>query len=77
MKREQASQKFQLMIEPSLIARIDTWRFANRVPSRASAFRTLLNDALKAKGPASAPTLPSHGSTTTPCEGKANEHVKD
>lgn len=46
MKKEALTDKVQIMIEPSLIRRIDDWRFENRVSSRSSAMRKLLEAAL-------------------------------
>lgn len=67
--KEARSAKVQLMVEPSLIGRIDDWRFTNRVGSRSQAMRSLINsglDAATAKGPAEAPTSPSHDQNHTP-----------
>lgn len=47
--KEALGAKFQLMIEPSLIERIDDWRFENRIPSRAKAVRCLVLTALDQK----------------------------
>lgn len=56
MKREARTERFQLMMEPSLVKRVDDWRYANRVTSRALAIRRLLDAGLdgteKQKGPA-------------------------
>ncbi|MCL7999918.1 hypothetical protein M8994_16910 [Brucella sp. 21LCYQ03] len=62
--KEALSAKVQIMIEPSLIKKIDDWRFTNRVSSRSRAMRELLKTILsdeKAKGPAEAATSPSQG----------------
>ncbi|MFS2324337.1 hypothetical protein U2P60_02755 [Brucella sp. H1_1004] len=62
--KEALSAKVQIMIEPSLIKQIDDWRFTHRVSSRSHAMRELLKTILrdeKAKGPATAPTVPSQG----------------
>lgn len=61
--KEGLTAKFQLMIEPSLLERIDDWRFNNRVSSRAHAMRQLMMSALdnnEENGPAEAATSPSH-----------------
>lgn len=44
--QEARTERFQLMIEPSLLQRIDDWRFFNRAPSRAHAMRQLMLEAL-------------------------------
>ncbi len=41
--------KFQMMLSPSEAERIDAWRFANRISSRAQAIRELVSDALDRK----------------------------
>lgn len=46
--------KFQMMLEKALSERIDDWRFANRVGTRASAIRQLVEKGLEAS--ASSPT---------------------
>lgn len=64
--KEALSEKVQIMAPPSLLARIDDWRFANRVATRSRAMRDLLAIALREeseKGAASAATDPRHGST--------------
>lgn len=45
------TERFQLMLSPQEIARIDDWRFANRVRSRAEALRRLVDKGLAALGP--------------------------
>lgn len=58
--KEGRTAKVQLMAEPSLIARIDDWRFEHRVGSRSMAMRQLIGNALdKKEGPAEAATSPS------------------
>ncbi|MBO9589091.1 hypothetical protein [Devosia sp.] len=66
---EAKSTKIQLMIEPSLIDRLDNWRFANRIGSRAAAMRSLINRGLASeneKGPASVGALPDPEQLTHP-----------
>ena len=36
-----------IKMNPKLVAKIDDWRFANRIPSRAAAIRALIEKALK------------------------------
>lgn len=63
--KEGLTSKIQIMIEPSLLRRLDDWRFANRIGSRSSAMRQLIKRGLgldQTKGPAEAATSPSHGS---------------
>lgn len=53
VSKESLTAKIQIMIEPSLIARIDDWRFERRIGSRSKAMRELLNivlDDQKTKG---------------------------
>ncbi|MCF1744706.1 hypothetical protein [Paradevosia shaoguanensis] len=68
MKDDARSVKFQLMVSPSELAAIDEYRWSHRLPSRAEAVRHLVRAGMfqKAKGPASAPTLPSHDQTHNP-----------
>lgn len=66
VSREGLTAKIQIMIEPSLIARIDDWRFERRIGSRSRAMRELLTiilDTQEEKGSAEAATSPSHSST--------------
>lgn len=51
MRKEGLTDKVQIMIEPSLIRRIDDWRFENRVSSRSNAMRKLLKVALDQLSP--------------------------
>ncbi|WP_338722394.1 hypothetical protein [Devosia sp. XK-2] len=63
---EAKSAKVQIMIEPSLVARIDDWRFENRVGSRSEAMRNLISRAMDAeneKGPAATAIAPDHEPT--------------
>jgi len=63
---EGRTAKVQIMIEPTLVAKIDDWRFANRVGSRSHAMRRLLNkgiEAEKEKGPAATAIAPDLNTT--------------
>lgn len=73
MMNEARSARLVMMLEPSLLKRIDDFRFTSRSNSRASAVRDLVELALK-NGPAGAPTPPSLGSSN-PDKGKANEQA--
>ena len=42
--------RLQLMLSPEEISALDDWRFAQRMPSRASAIRELLRRGLAAEG---------------------------
>jgi hypothetical protein len=46
----QRGERLQIMLNPEELAVIDTWRFAARMPSRASAIRELLKRGLAAEG---------------------------
>ena len=43
-------ERLQIMLSPTELRAIDTWRFAKRMPSRASAIRELLKRGLVAEG---------------------------
>jgi len=43
-------ERLQIMLMPGELRVIDTWRFAKRMPSRASAIRELLKRGLAAEG---------------------------
>jgi hypothetical protein len=43
-------ERLQIMLSPSELRIIDTWRFMKRMPSRASAIRELLKRGLAAEG---------------------------
>ena len=43
-------ERLQIMLTPEELRTIDTWRFAKRMPSRASAIRELLKRGLAAEG---------------------------
>lgn len=49
MQKEAKEARIPLMVEPSLVERIDTYRYANRIGSRAEAVRTLIREALEGK----------------------------
>lgn len=42
------TQKLQLMLDLDELQAIDDWRFANRMPSRSAAVRSLLHRGLEA-----------------------------
>ena len=42
--------RLQVMLNPEEISALDDWRFAHRMPSRASAIRELLKRGLAAEG---------------------------
>lgn len=68
---EGRTTRCQMLIEPSLVARIDDWRFSRRIASRAHAMRELMVAGLEAvheKGSAEAATSPSQ-INSNPCEG--------
>jgi hypothetical protein len=43
-------ERLQIMLSPGELRALDTWRFAKRMPSRASAIRELLKRGLVAEG---------------------------
>lgn len=43
-------ERLQIMLSPSELRVVDTWRFKKRMPSRASAIRELLKRGLSAEG---------------------------
>jgi hypothetical protein len=43
-------ERLQIMLSPTELRAIETWRFAKRMPSRASAIRELLRRGLAAEG---------------------------
>lgn len=47
-------ERLQIMLTPKELEALDTWRFATRMPSRASAIRELLKRGLAAAGFATA-----------------------
>jgi hypothetical protein len=50
MMEEPLSERVITPMTPAMVEAIDTWRFANRIPSRAEAVRQLIERGLKAKG---------------------------
>jgi hypothetical protein len=44
------AERLQIMLTQEELAALDDWRFANRMPSRASAVRELLKRGLSAEG---------------------------
>jgi hypothetical protein len=52
---EALTERIITPMSPALVASIDDYRFANRVPSRAEAMRTLLQRGLAANGSAAGP----------------------
>ena len=51
------TEKVQIMVEPEMIRRIDDWRFANRVPTRSLAMRSLIESALEQSAQTKKPEL--------------------
>lgn len=47
--KERKEQRIALMMEPTLADQIDTYRFANRIATRAEAMRKLIKEALETK----------------------------
>lgn len=47
--KERKEQRIALMMEPTLAGQIDTYRFANRIATRAEAMRKLIKEALETK----------------------------
>ena len=43
-------ERLQIMLTPEELRLVDTWRFAKRMPSRASAVRELLKRGIRAEG---------------------------
>jgi hypothetical protein len=73
---EPRTERVTMMMEKSLVARVDDYRFASRTGSRAGAIRTLIENGLfaqEAKGPVGASTPPSQDHDKSPL-GKAYEH---
>lgn len=62
-----ASQLLHILIAPELLKRIDDWRFANRIESRAEAVRQLIEAGLTAvTGPCADHTYASPEGDGTP-----------
>jgi hypothetical protein len=51
----QRAERLQIMLDPDELAAVDDFRFAKRMPSRASAVRELLKRGLTAEGFLTAP----------------------
>jgi hypothetical protein len=69
-------ERLQIMLTKQELEALDSWRFARRMPSRASAIRELLKRGLAAEGFVSAePGLHSRdfGVTGAPANGPARE----
>lgn len=49
MPRLSRETRLQIMLDEDELAAVDDWRFKQRMPSRASAVRKLLNIGLRAK----------------------------
>lgn len=73
--REPMSARLVMMLEPSVISRVDDYRFEKRIGSRAEAVRQLLVSGLNIEriGPAGAATPPGRGSNNS-LEENADEH---
>lgn len=54
MQKESKDARIPLMMEPSLVERIDTFRFGNRIATRAEAVRQLIKAGLEKEMPAQA-----------------------
>ncbi len=50
MSRLNRAERLQIMLTEDELAAVDDWRFARRMPSRASAVRELLKRGLAAEG---------------------------
>jgi len=50
MKDAQRGERLQIMLTADELEALDSWRFAKRMPSRASAVRELLKRGLSAEG---------------------------
>ena len=50
MPEESRGERLQIMLTVEELAALDDWRFARRMPSRASAVRELLKRGLNAEG---------------------------
>lgn len=72
-KRERQTERIPLTCTRKWLETIDNWRFQNRISSRAAAIRLLAEHGLKAKGPASASTLPSQDHDPNPSKEQINE----
>lgn len=54
MENEARDARIPIMMEPALVERIDTFRFSNRIGTRAEAVRQLIRAGLAKEMPASA-----------------------
>lgn len=54
MKKEAKEERVPLVMEPSLLQRIDTFRFGHRIGSRSEAIRQLIKTGLEKEMPAPA-----------------------
>lgn len=70
--KERKSCHIHMLVEPSLIERVDEWGFTNRIRSRADAIRQLVNVGLKTKGAAGTAIPPRHEYAETR-EGNSND----
>ena len=50
MSGPERGERLQIMLTPEELSAVDDWRFAQRMPSRAAAFRELLKRGLAAEG---------------------------
>lgn len=50
--KEKKKTRFALMLEPSLVEQVDTYRFASRITTRAEAIRVLIKSGLDKKNAA-------------------------
>jgi hypothetical protein len=50
MSEEDRGERLQIMLSGAELTALDDWRFAKRMPSRASAVRELLKRGLSAEG---------------------------
>jgi hypothetical protein len=73
-------ERLQIMLTKQELEALDSWRFARRMPSRASAIRELLKRGLAAEGFVSAePGLHSRdfGVTGAPASGSAGDGAEE
>ena len=54
MKKEQKEQRVPMVMEPSLLQQIETYRFGKRIGSRSEAIRQLIKSGLEKEMPAPA-----------------------
>lgn len=53
-KPDAKTERFQMAVSVDWIEKVDNWRFENRIPSRATAIRQLVDRALEKEMPAPA-----------------------